>query len=78
MCYNQHIWLSHTSTAHDQTENVAIGNREENMNKENIPPKKKRRLSLSLKVRFKPVSEAKLEEMRKPFVPKNTEQSSKQ
>ena len=48
------------------------------MDKENKQPNKKQRLSLSLKKdRFKPVSQDKLDEMAKPFVAKNTEQSSK-
>ena len=51
------------------------------MEKENIPPTKKAKVSLSLKKsrkpRFQPVSEDKLKGMTVPYVPKNTEQSSK-
>ena len=51
------------------------------MEKENIPPTKKAKVSLSLtksrKPRFQPVSEDKLKGMTVPYVPKNTEQSSK-
>ena len=52
------------------------------MDKENTctcrPPAKKQKLSLSLKKnRFKTVSKDTLKEMAKPFVPKNTKQSSK-
>lgn len=51
------------------------------MEKGNIPPTKKAKLSLSLKKsrkpRFHPVSEDKLKGMTVPYVPKNTEQSSK-
>ena len=51
------------------------------MEKENIPPTKKAKVSLSLKKswkpRFQPVSEDKLKGMTVPYVPKNTEQSNK-
>ena len=52
------------------------------MERENVPPsteppKKKKRLLLTLKSRFKSVADDKLEKMKKLFVPKNTEQSSK-
>uniref|UniRef100_A0A1X7T9L7 Uncharacterized protein n=1 Tax=Amphimedon queenslandica TaxID=400682 RepID=A0A1X7T9L7_AMPQE len=54
------------------------GSMEENQEKENVPPSKKRRVSLSLnKKRFQPSSSEEIDEMAKRKVPKNTEKTSK-
>ena len=64
------------SRAHATRFTSAMSSEKENEDP-NPVPSKKRRLSLSLKGRFKTVSEDQLTAMSKPSVPKNTEKSSK-
>ncbi|XP_011407617.1 PREDICTED: uncharacterized protein LOC105314895, partial [Amphimedon queenslandica] len=54
------------------------GSMEENQEKENVPPSKKRRVSLSLKKKkFQPSLSEKIDEIAKHKVPKNTKKMSK-